>query len=155
EDVDGRAPARLRASPTRYARHDGMGHSISLIARMSLRSTLIMSPCAGNASACRSCGETARPCRITRPSAVRKIEDAASLLSFQTSSTRNFTATSRCIARRSVHAHRGSGIKPVARALTFYTNLHGRTTMPDKRTIEKARKDKREGKAPTTQAGEF
>jgi len=28
-------------------------------------------------------------------------------------------------------------------------------TMPEKRTIEKARKDKREGKAPTTQAGEF
>src|SRR3954466_2258337 len=27
--------------------------------------------------------------------------------------------------------------------------------MPDKRTMEKARKDKREGKAPTTQAGEF
>jgi hypothetical protein len=27
--------------------------------------------------------------------------------------------------------------------------------MPEKRTIEKARKDKREGKAPTTQAGEF
>jgi hypothetical protein len=27
--------------------------------------------------------------------------------------------------------------------------------MPDKRTIEKARKDKREGKAPSTQAGEF
>jgi hypothetical protein len=27
--------------------------------------------------------------------------------------------------------------------------------MPDKRTIEKARKDKREGKSPTTQAGEF
>src|SRR6266705_4679058 len=27
--------------------------------------------------------------------------------------------------------------------------------MPDKRTVEKARKDKREGKAPTTQAGEF
>src|SRR5207302_7847792 len=27
--------------------------------------------------------------------------------------------------------------------------------MPDKRTIDKARKDKREGKAPTTQAGEF
>src|SRR5437762_13732512 len=26
--------------------------------------------------------------------------------------------------------------------------------MPDKRTIDKARKDKREGKAPTTQAGE-
>jgi len=27
--------------------------------------------------------------------------------------------------------------------------------MPTKRTVEKARKDKREGKAPTTQAGEF
>jgi len=27
--------------------------------------------------------------------------------------------------------------------------------MPDKRTIERARKDKREGKSPTTQAGEF
>jgi hypothetical protein len=27
--------------------------------------------------------------------------------------------------------------------------------MPEKRTIEKARKDKRQGKAPTTQAGEF
>jgi len=27
--------------------------------------------------------------------------------------------------------------------------------MPDKRTIEKARKDKREGKSPSTQAGEF
>src|SRR4051812_6360395 len=27
--------------------------------------------------------------------------------------------------------------------------------MPEKRTIERARKDKREGKAPSTQAGEF
>jgi hypothetical protein len=27
--------------------------------------------------------------------------------------------------------------------------------MPDKRTVERARKDKREGKAPSTQAGEF
>jgi hypothetical protein len=27
--------------------------------------------------------------------------------------------------------------------------------MPDKRTVERARKDKREGKSPTTQAGEF
>ncbi len=27
--------------------------------------------------------------------------------------------------------------------------------MPDKKTIEKAQKDKKEGKAPTTQAGEF
>jgi hypothetical protein len=28
-------------------------------------------------------------------------------------------------------------------------------TMPEKRTIEKARKDRRAGKAPSTQAGEF
>jgi hypothetical protein len=28
-------------------------------------------------------------------------------------------------------------------------------TMPEKKTVEKARKDKREGKAPSTQAGEF
>jgi hypothetical protein len=27
--------------------------------------------------------------------------------------------------------------------------------MPEKRTIEKARKDRRQGKAPSTQAGEF
>ena len=27
--------------------------------------------------------------------------------------------------------------------------------MPEKKTIERARKDKREGKSPTTQAGEF
>src|SRR5947209_15598660 len=27
--------------------------------------------------------------------------------------------------------------------------------MPERKTVEKARKDKREGKAPTTQAGEF
>src|SRR5205809_5898370 len=33
--------------------------------------------------------------------------------------------------------------------------LRGRMTMPEKRTIEKARKDKRAGKAPSTQAGEF
>src|SRR2546423_3931010 len=31
----------------------------------------------------------------------------------------------------------------------------GETIMPDKRTTERARKDKRAGKAPTTQAGEF
>src|SRR6187399_537701 len=29
------------------------------------------------------------------------------------------------------------------------------TTMPEKETIEKAREDKREGKSPSTQAGEF
>ncbi len=27
--------------------------------------------------------------------------------------------------------------------------------MPEKKTVERARKDKREGKAPSTQAGEF
>ena len=31
----------------------------------------------------------------------------------------------------------------------------GRMIMPDKKTIEKAREDKREGKSPSTQAGEF
>src|SRR6266566_1725596 len=31
----------------------------------------------------------------------------------------------------------------------------GRTTMPEQKTIERARRDKREGKAPSTQAGEF
>src|SRR5205807_3560391 len=30
-----------------------------------------------------------------------------------------------------------------------------RTNMPEKKTIERAREDKRKGKAPTTQAGEF
>src|SRR6185503_14516622 len=34
-------------------------------------------------------------------------------------------------------------------------NLIGRRTMPDKRTVEKVRKAKRAGKAPSTQAGEF
>src|SRR5713101_6528806 len=31
----------------------------------------------------------------------------------------------------------------------------GEVTMPEKRTVERARKDAREGKAPSTQAGEF
>jgi hypothetical protein len=35
------------------------------------------------------------------------------------------------------------------------STITGEQTMPDKRTVEKARKAKREGKAPTTQAGEF
>jgi len=35
------------------------------------------------------------------------------------------------------------------------TPRYRRTIMPQRRTIEKARKDKRAGKAPTTQAGEF
>src|SRR5215210_7852989 len=33
--------------------------------------------------------------------------------------------------------------------------MEGDTTMPEKETIERAREDAREGKAPTTQAGEF
>src|SRR6476620_4706013 len=34
--------------------------------------------------------------------------------------------------------------------------LHARfTSMPDKRTLDRARKDAREGKSPSTQAGEF
>jgi hypothetical protein len=33
--------------------------------------------------------------------------------------------------------------------------LHSRSAMPTKATIEKARRDEREGKAPSTQAGEF
>src|SRR3954468_12201139 len=32
---------------------------------------------------------------------------------------------------------------------------NGRYSMPEKKTIERARQDAREGKAPTTQAGEF
>jgi Family of unknown function (DUF6496) len=33
--------------------------------------------------------------------------------------------------------------------------VQGDDTMPEKETVERAREDKREGKAPTTQAGEF
>jgi hypothetical protein len=33
--------------------------------------------------------------------------------------------------------------------------LEGEKTMPEKETIERAKRDKREGKAPSTQAGEF
>src|SRR5438045_4248453 len=33
--------------------------------------------------------------------------------------------------------------------------VYRRMTMPEKRTIERARRDKRQGKSPTTQAGEF
>src|ERR1700743_394539 len=35
------------------------------------------------------------------------------------------------------------------------TRLRGRTWMPEKKIVERARKDAREGKAPSTQAGEF
>src|SRR3954471_11677428 len=37
----------------------------------------------------------------------------------------------------------------------YRTLQTGRTAMPEKRTVERARKDKRAGKAPSTQAGEF
>jgi hypothetical protein len=33
--------------------------------------------------------------------------------------------------------------------------MHAKSCMPEKETIRRARKDKREGKAPSTQAGEF
>src|SRR5690349_20270963 len=49
------------------------------------------------------------------------------------------------------HVH---GIKARARALTSRIQP-GANAMPDKRTIEKAREDKREGKSVMTQAGEF
>src|SRR5580698_2845648 len=66
---------------------------MSLIARMRLRSTLIKSASPGNLSASRSSAEIPRPCKITRPSEVRKIDEASlSSLSFQISSTRKFTA---------------------------------------------------------------
>jgi hypothetical protein len=37
----------------------------------------------------------------------------------------------------------------------FVSNFLERPNMPEKKTIERARKAKREGKSPTTQAGEF
>src|SRR5207248_176562 len=43
---------------------------------------------------------------------------------------------------------------PVARIRCRLSNGGGEV-MPEKKTIERARKDKREGKAPSTQAGEF
>src|SRR5215472_13375338 len=36
-----------------------------------------------------------------------------------------------------------------------YSDLAGERIMPTKKTIKKAKEDKREGKAPSTQAGEF
>jgi hypothetical protein len=50
-------------------------------------------------------------------------------------------------------AHRNRRIVQSVRALFQKDNR--RTSMPDKETIEKARKDKREGKSASTQAGEF
>ena len=38
---------------------------------------------------------------------------------------------------------------------TLHDILIRRRTMPEKETIRRARRDKREGKAPSTQAGEF
>src|SRR5438309_9810469 len=44
-------------------------------------------------------------------------------------------------------------IQPCARE--FCTASSRRFRMPEKETVERARRDKREGKAPSTQAGEF
>jgi hypothetical protein len=49
-------------------------------------------------------------------------------------------------------------VQPVAAACgssVGSSTAAGRVTMPEKRTIERARRDKRAGKAPSTQAGEF
>src|SRR5712675_1134532 len=79
---------------------------MSLIARIRLRSTLIISPSAGSSSACRSCGDTVWPCRMTRPSEVRKIDDAAPWsLSVHSSSTRNFTIVSLLIPLMAADPH--------------------------------------------------
>src|SRR5215475_9823243 len=72
------------------------------------------------------------------------------------------TSVSTCmgsLTRHGIHplvraANPRPGIKPHARALTSRIQP-GANTMPDKRTIEKAREDKREGKSVMTQAGEF
>src|SRR5262249_18824255 len=44
---------------------------------------------------------------------------------------------------------------PQSRGTVVACLLFGRQTMPEKATIERARQDKRAGKAPSTQAGEF
>jgi hypothetical protein len=44
---------------------------------------------------------------------------------------------------------------PNALLLAIMEIPHGRFAMPERKTIERAKRDKREGKAPTTQAGEF
>src|SRR5216117_2548460 len=36
-----------------------------------------------------------------------------------------------------------------------HSSLQSETAMPDKRTLQRAKQDKKEGKAPSTQAGEF
>src|SRR5437868_2964530 len=47
-------------------------------------------------------------------------------------------------------ANRFQGI-PIA----VFLHTNRRNTMPEKKTIERAKKDKNEGKSPSTQAGEF
>ena len=47
------------------------------------------------------------------------------------------------------------GVAFNAPTIEAVTSPHRRATMPEKRTIKKARKARRQGKAPTTQAGEF
>jgi hypothetical protein len=49
----------------------------------------------------------------------------------------------------------GSGIEGVANELHTFFNSRKDTSMPEKETIRRARQDKRQGKSPSTQAGEF
>src|SRR5207253_844619 len=87
--------------------------SISWMARIVLRSTLTRAASAGSDSACRSAGETARPCRITRPSEVRKIDSATlSSLSCHTSSTRNFKFISALSELSRVHRDQRQATSP-------------------------------------------
>jgi hypothetical protein len=65
-----------------------------------------------------------------------------------------------CVLDRSIATH-FAGKPPLrkdrfaAAGVNMARPQHGRMTMPEKKTIEKAREAKREGKSPTTQAGEF
>jgi hypothetical protein len=43
----------------------------------------------------------------------------------------------------------------VGTLLALLDSIHGGTTMPEKKTLERAKKARREGKAASTQAGEF
>ena len=57
--------------------------------------------------------------------------------------------------RRRSQAACGHGTKPAPHQTKHFVNFQGGATMPDKDTLRKAKRDKRQGKAPSTQAGEF
>src|ERR1700761_8247602 len=88
------------------------------MARIRLRSTLMRSASRGKASVSRSASESPRPCNMTRPSAVRKIDDVSSAPPpCQTSSTRKLSGIL-LLGRRCVRRGTGLGvllfaIKPV------------------------------------------